>query len=102
MTQTSLFEDTLRFGGKTYEPIHDEARLTGQLGRVKAIMSDGQWRTLHEIQRMSKQLYGKHDSEAAISARLRDFRKAGFGSHTVDTRRCANPADGLFEYRFCE
>lgn len=78
------------FGGHTYDPALDQIRLTGQLGRVLALMRDGQWRTLNEIYRVVG------GSEAAISARLRDFRKPKFGGHQVDARR---RTQGLWEYR---
>lgn len=37
------------FQGATYEPKHDQARLTGQLKRVRDCMADGRFRTLAEI-----------------------------------------------------
>ena len=79
------------FDGKTYEPALDHARLTSQLDRVRELMRDGQWRTLHDIL-----VAVDGASEAAISARLRDLRKAKFGLFHVERRRVAG---GLFEYR---
>jgi hypothetical protein len=109
MGQQSLFEQIAditrpvyvvkKFGGDTYESAFDEKRLTGQWSRVWSIMSDGQWRTLGEIQAQSHIRFQKHDSESAISARLRDFRKEVFGGHTVDRRRRGEAEKGLFEYR---
>lgn len=78
------------FDGETFDPAVDQARLAGQLGRVWALMSDGQWRTLAAIAAATE------SSEAAVSARLRDFRKPRFGGYQVDRRRVAG---GLFEYR---
>ena len=37
------------FGGTTYDPKRDCARLTGQLGRVADVMADGSWHTLAEL-----------------------------------------------------
>jgi hypothetical protein len=76
------------FDGKTIEP-QDTKRLEGQYARVFKLMSDGEWRTLSEIQEACG------GSEAGVSARLRDFRKPRNGSHTVNRRRRAG---GLFEY----
>lgn len=59
----------LYFDGSTYEKRHDQARLTGQLLRVFRVMGDARWRTLGEIQLGCE---GQRDSQAAISARLRD------------------------------
>jgi hypothetical protein len=82
-----------RFDGATYEPAHDRERLSTQYERVYALMRDGRWRTLSEIHA------AVGGSEAGISARLRDLRKAERGGHTVDRRRRGNPADGVHEYR---
>jgi len=80
------------FGGSTYDPKRDHARLTGQWLRVWDVMKDGRWRTLHDISLSIEGLA----SEAAISARLRDFRKARFGGHTVERLYIDG---GLWEYR---
>ena len=97
--QLPLFETALdsspQFSGSTYKPEFDQSRLTGQMQRVFELMRDGQWRTLQEIRIEST----GNDSEAAISARLRDFRKAQFGGHAVERRRRGESERGLFEYR---
>jgi hypothetical protein len=93
--QPSLFDantPSFNFDGATYEPERDQIRLNGQMLRVFDVMRDGQWRTLSEIR-----LLCPHDSEAGISARLRDLRKAKFGGWTVERR--ARHERGLFEYR---
>jgi hypothetical protein len=93
LTQNTL--DHL-FDGGTFVADFDAARLTGQWLRVYSVMKDGKWRTLSEIQLATKPHY---DSEAAISARLRDFRKIKWGGHTVNRRRRGDPRSGLFEYQ---
>lgn len=80
----------VRFDGETYNPARDEARLTSQLDRVYAVMTDGRWRYLSEI---AERVDG---SEASVSARLRDLRKPRFGGYTIERRYVA---DGLWEYR---
>ena len=80
----------LNFDGATVEAV-DRERLMGQLAHVLALMSDGKWRTLKEIA-------GEKYSEAGVSARLRDLRKAKWGSYTVDRRRRGEVKSGLFEY----
>ena len=78
------------YGGNTYLPARDKPRLNGQMAAVFSVISDNQWHTLKELaERCSA-------SEAGVSARLRDLRKADFGSHTVDRRYLDN---GLWEYR---
>ena len=88
-------ETPLKFDGETYEPAHDRVRLTGQSLRVWRVMKDGKWRTLSEIAAGTD----RGDSEAAVSARLRDFRKERFGGHTVERRSRGIRDKGLFEYR---
>lgn len=78
------------FGGSTFDPQKDGARLSKQLKSVLALMSDGKWRTLAEI----AQAVGC--SEASASARLRDFRKTAFGGFKVDRWRVNG---GLYRYR---
>lgn len=67
----------------------DTERMASQLQRVRALMSDGRWRTLAEIARASRA------SEAGASARLRDLRK--FPCHLTVERRLLRP--GLYAYR---
>lgn len=81
------------FSGETYEAEHDHDRLFAQLYRVRGAMQDGEWRTLYEIEAITG------DSVQSISARLRDFRKERFGSHTVNRRRRGLEKRGLFEYQ---
>jgi hypothetical protein len=98
-TQPSLFPghdltfENARFDGKTIDSQLDTIRLGAQAGRVWSLMSDGHWRTLGEISLVTG------DSEPGISARLRDFRKKHFGSHTVRRRRRGDGKRGLFEYQ---
>ena len=83
----------LDFDGETFETQHDAVRLTGQCLGVFRVMAGGEWLTLEEI---SRRILA---TEASISARLRDFRKPKFGSHTVDRRRRHPASAGVFEYR---
>jgi hypothetical protein len=77
--------------GETYEEDFDFDRLNAQAKRVYLVMKDSEWRTLSEIS------FHTGDPEASISARLRDLRKARFGSFTVERRR--RTENGLYEYR---
>lgn len=87
MNQPGLFD------GKTFDPAVDFMRLNTQLARVWRLMKANHWMTLDQIRRYCG------GSEAGISARLRDLRKARFGGHTIERRRRGNPKDGLWEYR---
>ena len=95
-------DDAADFGGATYDATLDRERLTGQLGRVFALMAaDGEWRTLKRI----VSVVG--GSEAGVSARLRDLRKPQFGGpgkhgdprarQDVEGRRVGDTS--LWEYR---
>lgn len=75
--------------GSTFVPALDRARLGRQLRAVLELMSDGSWRTLPEI---AQHVVG---AQTALSARLRDLRRAGF---RVERRRRGSSTSGLFEY----
>ena len=79
------------FDGRTYDPVKDHKRLTGQLNRVYACMMYGNWMTLAEIASFA------NGTEASVSARLRDLRKKSYGSRIIDRRRVGS--SGLFQYR---
>ena len=55
--------------------------VSGQLGRVIAIMRDGKRRTLREIERECWTRYGHADTQTAISARLRQVHRYGYRKH---------------------
>lgn len=80
------------FNGPAYDPTRDHARLTGQIQRIHALMSDGVWRTLPEIEAATG------DPPASISAQLRHLRKRRFGAFVVE-RRLRGTSSGLYEYR---
>jgi hypothetical protein len=82
--------NALGFGGETFDEGRDGERFTLQLGRVRALMLDGKWRTLAEIAEATGY------PEASISARLRDLRKPRFGGFQVERRYLRR---GLHEYR---
>jgi hypothetical protein len=79
-----------RFDGETYVADRDCVRLTGQWRRVATVMCDGEWHTLAAIARVVE------GSEAAVSARIRDFRKAKHGRYEVE-REFVHA--GLWRYR---
>ncbi len=85
------------FDGQTYEPKFDATRLRGEMARVYKVMimrgMFGHWLTLREISDITGY------PEASISARLRDLRKAKFGSHTVNRRRRGEASRGIWEYQ---
>jgi hypothetical protein len=73
----------------------EAARITGQQERVEALMSDGYWHTVPELQKALKSKYGQLYSETSISARLRDMRKRGYTVSRERTRAGSN----LYQYR---
>ncbi len=83
-------QPSLDFDGETFDGRRDGARLTGQLERVRRVMSDGLWRTLQDIAREAG------GSEAGVSARLRDLRKPKFGGLEVERRHYSG---GTWVYR---
>lgn len=82
------------FDGRTYDAARDGKRLNTQLEAVRRVLSDGRWRTIAEIRRELTG-WGIDASEASISARIRDLRKAKFGAYQVGRRYIE---DGLWAY----
>jgi hypothetical protein len=80
------------FDGATYDPALDGPRLGGQLAAVRRALASGGWWTLRELSTFCG------GSEAGVSARLRDLRKAKFGGHEVDRERVPG-GSGLWRYR---
>ncbi len=78
------------FGGVTYNHARDFVHLSGQLDAVRQVLADRQWHTLSEI---ADKVGG---SEADVSARLHDLRKARFGQHTIDREYVSR---GTWRYR---
>jgi hypothetical protein len=70
-------------------------RLEGQQQRVEALMADGYWHTVPELQKELKRRFGQLYSETSISARLRAMRKRGFTVTHERTRAGSN----LYQYR---
>ncbi len=86
MNDLPLFE----FGGKSFDAKRDGARLGAQMQAVRALMSDGAWRTLAEISAATGA------PQASVSARLRDIRnKDGMDLQ----RQRVEGGNGLHRYR---
>lgn len=82
-----------QYGGVTFDPATDTARLNKQCLAVYQLMRDGKWRTPTDIENATGYNW------ASASARLRDLRKERFGSFSVERRRKGDAERGLFEYR---
>jgi predicted transcriptional regulator len=81
-----------RFEGAGVKTMDDHYRLLDQIDAIKALMIDGEWRTLQDIAKVTRY------PTASISAQLRNLRKIGFGSHKVDKRRTSKTG-GTWIYR---
>jgi len=81
-----------RRDGATYDHEQDGARLCQQQQDVWNVMRTGHWYSLTMLSAMTG-----HPPQS-VSARLRDFRKERFGSHTVDRKRYGLYR-GTFVYR---
>ena len=64
------------------KPHTRDLSIATQLGRVISIMSDGKARTLRDIERECWSRYGHADTQAAISARLREVCCYGWVKHS--------------------
>ena len=71
----------------------DRERASMQREKVFELMKDGAPRTIGEIARA---IEAPPESIQAIGARIRDFRKARYGRHTVEKKQVR---PGLFQYR---
>jgi hypothetical protein len=78
--------------GATFSEPEDGNRLRAQLAAVRAAMSDGEWHTLADLEKLTGA------PQASVSARLRDLRKQKFGGHQIDRQRVED-GNGLHEYR---
>lgn len=78
------------FNGADYVPARDNTRLTKQLLRVFAAISDGAWHTLAALAATTD------DPPASVSAQLRHLRKARFGGYIISRRHVGH---GLYEYK---
>ena len=82
-------EIPVRPRGSTFDPAQDAERLGRQYTSVLSFTLNTGWHTLAGI------ASAVHAPEASVSARLRDFRRAGY---TVERRRVPD-GNGLHEYR---
>jgi hypothetical protein len=89
----------LYFDGITYEAEFDEHRLGIQHHAVWRVIQDGEWRIPEEVIATIVVHGGRQYATAAITARIRDFRKPRFGGWTVERRARGDRHHGLFEYR---
>ncbi|WP_454010286.1 hypothetical protein [Aeromonas sp. Marseille-Q7275] len=64
------------------KPHTRDLSIATQLGRVISIMSDGKARTLRDIERECWSRYGHADTQAAISARLREVCCYGWAKYS--------------------
>ena len=76
------------FSGPDYDKDRDQKRLASQQDRIRDLMLDGVWRSVHEI---TERVGG---SENSGQAQLRHLRKPRFDCHIVTKRRKEN----TFEY----
>jgi uncharacterized protein (DUF1778 family) len=74
-------------------PKVDQDRANVQMATVFDLMRDGQWRSLPEI---AVAIGAPDASIPSIGARLRDLRKAQYGSHVVDKHQ---RQPGYWEYQ---
>ncbi len=74
-------------------------RLASGVQLVREVMAEGEWLTYLQIQvRVVNLPNGKHFSEACISARIRDQRKAKHGAHVVN-KRIRKGTCNLYEFQ---
>ncbi len=82
-----------KFFGSNYVPKEDDTRLTGGIKRIFSLMQDGNWRTLQEIERLTKV------PAASVSANLRHLKREAYGSHGLEKKIRGERSGGLWEYK---
>jgi hypothetical protein len=87
MTQPTFFD------GRTFVQSRDGERLGAQMAAVLRTMGDGDWWTLTALSAVTGA------PEASVSARIRDLKKARFGSHKIESQYVRR---GLWQYRMAE
>lgn len=95
MTQTDLFVHGRTFDSGVTLTDDDHVRLGAQLRRVLAVMSDGQWWSVPELQAEIATRFDVHDPEPSISAQIRNAKKIKHGAHDVRRIRVGN----VFKFR---
>lgn len=83
--------DVAHFDGDDYVSLRDDKRLSGQIRRVWQVMSDGNWRSVNAICKLTG------DPAPSVLAQLGHLRKEKFGEYLVERRRASE--SGLYEYR---
>jgi len=83
---------TPRFYGDDYVPERDEPRLTKQQERIFAVISDGGWWSVHEVNDALEVRFGKREPEQSISRQIRYLREM------FKTER-RYEGDGLYRWR---
>lgn len=81
--------EPFRADGGTFSPPLDSERLGREMRACIAVLGDGGWFTLRELLTACR-VWASDPlafSEAGLSARLRDLRKARYGRQTVERRR---------------
>lgn len=73
--------------------VDEETRINNQRGRVRQWLyaNVGRWVLVEEFT-----FKKRGEGSAAITARIRDMRKARFGSHEI---KCRRREAGLYEYK---
>lgn len=87
----SVKRDGPLFDGVTYDEKRDRTRLKGQLEAVRRVLADGSWWRLEDL----KARVGAN-SDASVSARIRDLRKEKFGGYDIERK---NLGGGVWVYR---
>ena len=66
-------------------------------GYLLSLMSDGEWRTPYQMQKALEISTGLWHSDSAVTARIRDLRKPGYGAHNIVKRK--REGSRSYEYR---
>jgi hypothetical protein len=74
------------------EPVHGSQRAA-----IRELMSDGQWRTVDQIDSLLRVRFGISAIPTGIQARLRELRNPKHGAHRVDSE--PTDREGIWRFR---
>lgn len=88
--QPSLLDLAARFDSGVELTASDHIRLGAQLKRVLAVMSDGNWWSVPELEAEIHRRFSVHDPPTSLSAQIRNAKKLKHGAHDIRRLRIGN------------
>lgn len=85
-----------KFSGSDYKPARDKKRLERGMARVLAVLQDGRWWTVEQIQEEILERWGVRDKVTSISSNIRNLRKLPNGDYNIPDAE--HSGSGFYKY----